>query len=115
MIGASTTATTVMLAPGVPVPLIVGVGSTTSRSAGTVMTGGTVIVKSTALLTTETFPAASVDVAVAVCGPSASVVASSVQAPVPLVVAVPTLSPSTSTRTVLPASAVPLIVGVVSG
>ena len=85
-------------------------------STGAVSTGtaGAAVrtVKSFTLETAETFPAASVAVADAVCAPAASgVVGVKLQAPVPSAVAVPTDAPSTSTVTVEFASAVPEMAG----
>ncbi|EAU68165.1 Pea-VEAacid family [Stigmatella aurantiaca DW4/3-1] len=111
---------TLMVLPGSPVPLYVGVESLMSEPlAGVVTTGAAGATVSTVkvfvLETGLVLPAASVAVAFTVCGPSASgAVGVRVQLPLAFAVAVPTDVPSTMTLTVLPGSAVPLYVGVLS-
>src|ERR671917_288304 len=108
------------VAPGSPVPVIVGVESAvTSPSAGDGTTGGSGAVVSTVKVTGsdagETLPAASVCVAVTVCEPSPRASGTtSDQVPSGATVVVPTVTPSTVTSTVAPGSPVPVIVGVES-
>src|ERR687891_174294 len=88
------------VAPGSPVPVIVGVAST---------------VKLTGSEAGEALPSASVWVAVTVWSPSVSgSVSSRLQVPSAATVVVPTTAPSMVTVTVAPGSPVPVIVGVLS-
>jgi hypothetical protein len=111
---------TVTVESGSAVPEIAGVVSFVDEPfAGAVITGasGAVVstVKESGVDAGDTFPAASVAVAVAECGPSPSgVVGVNVQSPSGLVVAVPTTAPSIDTVTVEFGSAVPEMAGVAS-
>ena len=107
------------LDPFSAVPVIVGLGFViVEPSAGAVITGAaglvTSTVKSTRLLTSERLPAASTATAVAKCGPSASASESTENVPPAVAVVGSSVAPSTVTSTRAFASAVPLIVGVVS-
>src|SRR5918998_338505 len=112
---------TVTVAPGSPVPVIVGVLSEiVDPSAGLSTTGASGTVVSTVNVTVsdagDVLPAGSVCVAVTVWSPSASgVVTSRLQVPSGATVVVPTTVPSMVTSTVAPGSPVPVIVGVESG
>ena len=111
---------TVTVLPASAVPLYVGVlslvveplaGVSTTGAAGGVVSTVNVLVFDCALV----LPAASVAVALTVCDPSASAVGGvKLQVPEALATVVPTTTPSTITVTVLPASAVPVYVGVLS-
>src|SRR5918998_257113 len=111
---------TVTVAPGSPVPVIVGVLSAViSPSVGEVTTGASGAVASTVNVLVgdagDVLPAASVCVADTVCSPSASgSVSARLQVPSGCTVVVPTTAPSTVTSTVAPGSPVPVTVGVVS-
>src|SRR5580765_226412 len=112
---------TVTVAPGSPVPVMVGVLSVrVDPSVGAVMTGAVGALVSTVMVTGadggETFPAGSVWVAVSVVVPCGSgVVGVTDQVPPAPTVVVPMVAPVPSlTVTVAPGSPVPLMVGVVS-
>lgn len=112
----STRTVTVLLASAVPE--MVGRLVVCELFEGEAMTGATGGVVSMAKVLVfdapETLPAASVEVAETVCEPAASGDEGvKVQFPEPSVVAVPTGEPSIRTVTVLLASAVPLMAGVV--
>src|SRR5580765_6432090 len=119
-IGLPSWSVTVTVAPGSPVPVMVGVLSfVDDPSAGAVITGAAGGVVSTVKVTgaegAETLPARSAWVAVSVVAPSGSgVVGVSDHAPPASTVAVPIGAPPALTVTVAPGSPVPVIVGVLS-
>ena len=84
--------------------------STTGAGGGVVSTVKVLILESTLVL-----PSASAAVALTVCDPSINDgIAVNVQLPAPSAVVMPADAPSKNTVTVLPASAVPVTVGVLS-
>lgn len=114
MVPAPSVTTTV--AKGSEVPEMVGFGPTVAACAGLLMTGAMGAVVSTVIVrgpdTTEAFPAGSVAMVVNVIEPSGRVEVVHVHTPLPCARAVQTVEPATITRTVLPGSAVPEMVGV---
>jgi hypothetical protein len=112
--------TTVTVAPGSPVPLMVGVLSFVAEPpAGPVITGAAGADVSTVNVSDadagEVFPAASCCVAVIVCEPSANGVdGTQLQLPPLVTTAVHRVLPPSTTVTVAPASPEPVIVGVLS-
>jgi hypothetical protein len=110
---------TVIVSPGVPVPTKVGVLSPLGALVvGEITPGGSGATVSTSKLRVAgalTLPAGSVAVALMLCGPSAKArLGVQLQLPLASAVAVQSVTPPSVTRTVLPASAVPVIVGVLS-
>lgn len=107
---------TVTAAPGTPVPLKVGVVSlSTTPVAGELIDEDALLIVNERAVAGLTLPATSVAVAITLCAPLIMPVgASHVQLPLASAVAVQTVVVPSTNVTVLPASAVPLKVGVLS-
>ncbi len=107
--------TTFTIAPGSPVPVIVGRGPVVLPFAGEVIATIVALSSVKVLVAFETPPTVSVARAATTCIPAATPAgAGSVQRPIASAVAVPTGAPSIVTTTVAPASAVPAIGGTIA-